>query len=174
MRRSQSAQTPVGARPQRSFSVDEDDTHLIRVRRQRSSSVDNDDDNEDDHSARVRVRRHQSSSVEKDDEDDDDTHSTAERSSDVEKEKINKFRGAVEEDDESTQGDAIEDQFEKRAISCLRYFVLFLMVAFTIAAGITSYKFLRREEQKKFINEVRHQSPHVMFVINGSFVAPTL
>jgi hypothetical protein len=138
MRRSQSAHTPVG------------------VRRQQSSSVDNDDD-DDIHS--TRALRHQSSSVVKDDKE-DDTHSTAERSSDVIKGNINKFSNEVDEDDESTQTDLMDDEFEKHAISCLRYFVLFLMVAFTIAAGVTTWKFLKREEQNQFINEVR-QSPHV-------------
>jgi hypothetical protein len=120
--------------------------------------VDDDDDDADDTHLTL-VRRQQSSSVDKDDNE-DDTHSTAERSSDVEKGNTNKFSDEVDEGEESTQGDLMDDEFEKRAISCLRYFVLFLMVAFTIAAGITSWKFLKREEQNQFINEVR-QSPHV-------------
>ncbi|KAL3926449.1 MAG: hypothetical protein SGBAC_013470, partial [Bacillariaceae sp.] len=45
------------------------------------------------------------------------------------------------------------DEFERVAIKCFRYFVFSLMAAATIAAGITSWYFLNREEGNQFNQE---------------------
>jgi hypothetical protein len=50
---------------------------------------------------------------------------------------------------EDGQADHVDD-FEDRAVSCFRFFVLFLLVAGIITAGVTSWKFLKNEEYEDF------------------------
>ncbi|CAJ1960714.1 unnamed protein product [Cylindrotheca closterium] len=46
-----------------------------------------------------------------------------------------------------------DDGIEKAAISCLRFFVLFLMIGSTIGAGVATWKFLSSQEQEDFNKE---------------------
>ncbi|CAJ1960722.1 unnamed protein product [Cylindrotheca closterium] len=46
------------------------------------------------------------------------------------------------------------DEFEREAVKCFRYFVFALMLAATITAGITSWFFLDREEMHSFDQEI--------------------
>ena len=58
----------------------------------------------------------------------------------------------TEREQEETGGDA---EFERTAISCFRYFIVFLMISGTIAAGVGSYFYFEEQEDAAFEKEVR-------------------
>lgn len=47
-----------------------------------------------------------------------------------------------------------ENEFERTAIRCFRYFIIVLMLSATIAAGLASYNYLHGEEGRDFSKEV--------------------
>lgn len=63
--------------------------------------------------------------------------------------------------DESTP---IEDnEFERKAIWCFRYYIFFLMVASTIAAGVITWHLLNQGEEDDYHQEVRAVDSHLPF-----------
>ena len=48
-----------------------------------------------------------------------------------------------------------ENEFERTAIRCFRYFIIILMLSATIAAGVASFNYLNGEEGRDFQKEVR-------------------
>ena len=59
----------------------------------------------------------------------------------------------------------MNDEFERSAILCFRYFIVFLMIAGTIAASATSYFYLEGQEDRDMDKEVRC----VLLIFAGSF-----
>lgn len=63
-----------------------------------------------------------------------------------------------------------DDGIEKAAVSCLRFFVLFLIVGSTIGAGVASWRFLATQEQEDFNKEVSPVPP--TFIPSSSLLRP--
>ena len=63
--------------------------------------------------------------------------------------------GSHHDDDQDHGGGGVQDDaIEKAAISCLRFFVLFLMIGSTIGAGVGTWNLLSSEEHNDFDDEV--------------------
>ena len=55
-------------------------------------------------------------------------------------------------------GGVMDDaDFEDKAVSCFRFFVMFLLIGGMIAAGVGTWKFLQQEEYDDFEHEVRNR-----------------
>ncbi|CAJ1960734.1 unnamed protein product [Cylindrotheca closterium] len=52
--------------------------------------------------------------------------------------------------EEEKEGVGLDDEFERSAISCFRYLILFLMISVTIAAGVATYFYLEAKEDHDF------------------------
>ena len=70
-------------------------------------------------------------------------------------------------EDSDSQGDVQmnENEFERTAIRCFRYFIIILMLSATIAAGVASFNYLHGEEGRDFQKEVRRCDAYCVVVV---------
>jgi hypothetical protein len=65
------------------------------------------------------------------------------------------FEEEEEEENPEKEIEGIDDDFEDKAVSCFRLFVLFILVSGMAAAGASTWYFISNDEADDFQHEVR-------------------
>jgi hypothetical protein len=65
------------------------------------------------------------------------------------------FEEEEEEENPEKDTEGIDDDFEDKAVSCFRLFVLFILVSAMAAAGISTWHFISNDQADDFQHEVR-------------------